>query len=440
MNDVSSEAVRHTAPTRPRGLDRAMIVVFLALVAIPLLGLWPAQERLRWRAAAALLAYERDGDRTVLAELAALAQQLPNDMALRLRISEILLKENRISDAAALIEPLAEHVVQATRPIDWASYQILRHYATLLWLRGDDQGSIETVKQIESRLPRSMRGSEASTNELSYYRALTRLELDVAEEDMVRLIYRKRTEFNTRAPRFLSYRATIITAGALLAFDVGQGESALHVLAPEIDDARNVAAARSRELLQSVYRELENPEPWGTESRADLDRLRQFEAQGRSDLAALLIARAYLLDRLGRAEESLRDRREVQEMGIDADGWLAASPGHRVLLEIVAQGGSLLDTLAYTLYGQRQLGQALREQQVAIWALEIFVRSFDTPLQNTTAMGIDAATSRAQSRHSLAVLYSHHAEMLEAFGLHDEAAAEMEKVEALGFSRDVLLY
>ncbi|HMP78825.1 MAG TPA: hypothetical protein PKD54_05195 [Pirellulaceae bacterium] len=440
MNDVEPIQVTSAQRPRRRWLDRAMVLLFLALVAVPLFGLWPNQEQHRWQAAALLLDYQRDADPAHLRELIEVTQQLPDDTALRLRVVELLLKKNWVAEADPLIRPLAEQASKSTRAMDWTSYQVLRHYATLLWLRGEDQASLEVVKQIEERLPRQARGSYSSINEICYQRALTQLELDAAENEMYGLIYRKRAEFNRQIPRWLTYRTTVVVAGTLLAHDVGLGEQTLDLLEVEINLMRESAAARTREWMAVAYGELKADFPFSPDASDELDRVRQYEAQGRCDLAALLIARAYLLDQLQRPAESQRDRREVHGMQIDADAWLAATPNHQALLQLVSQGGSLLDTYAYILYGQRRLSHAIREQQVAIWALKLFVASYDSPLQNTSEVGLDVAAARSSAQHSLAVLYAHHAEMLEAAGLMEKAEQELKKVEELGYNKELILF
>lgn len=422
-------------------LDRAMIAVFVALVALPLLFGWPSQERLRWQAAARLADYEQQADPRVLAELVKLTQALPNDSALRLRVVEILVRQNEVAQAAALIEPLLREVDDSTRPLDLPRYRVLREHANVQWLRGEDEASVQTIRQLQRQIPDELRRSDTFVNELAYQRALAQIELPEAEQDMYAMIFRRRVAMNPHQPRWLSFRTSVVVACAMIAVDLKRGEQVLPILDREVQDARLTSAARTGELFRTVHDQLGGGDQLiPDEARESLDQLRQFEAQARCDLASVLLARAYVLDQMQQRAASQRDRREAAALDVDGDAWLAAVPGHAFWLDLLERGSSYLDTYAFILHGRSRPWPALHEQQLAILAAELFCASYQSPLQNTPELSQSLPVLEGQARHALAVLYAHQAEMFSAVGDSEREEQAWQRIEALGYDRDVILF
>ncbi len=184
--------------------------------------------------------------------------------------------------------------------------------------------TFQTILDTKKALAPQQTFEPDDVNGLAYQRTLAGVELDQAQTDIEEAIdaVERADVFGTRIPLHL----VAILGAAMLADDEHPTDILLSELASEIESRKPSATA---------------PEFVSSKSLAN---------HRKDQLKLLYTVRAFLLERLGRFDESTSDRAAVNAVGGNADQILRQIHSNKTLFEFVERAGMYLDTRAYIQY------------------------------------------------------------------------------------------
>ncbi len=440
-----STALQLGRPNFGRWRDLAIVVGFILLVGIPMLRWVPTQEMARWQAARAVELYLNGEPQTAIEKLEQAVAQLPGDYSLQLRLVDWLLKRDEPQRAREIldgtlkrIEPLANSTLSGASL--WL--QALSLKAGVQWMQSDHQGALATVKQQQDQMRGSSETMQLSQlNEITYFRALTGLELEEGRTGMAQLIDMKILKLDKTRKYSARLRSTGIIAAALLEYRLGKTQHTRDALDREIELTQAGYDTLLQDLQVRIYLAMTRSGlPIEVASRDKAEQRRRQLSSVAAELAALLAVRAFGHDRQGDRERADADRQRVAQLGFNSGLVLEQFPPDLDLLYYLEVCMQYLDTVGYLQHRAGESAGGLRDLNLAIAAAEVFVSTFNTDLQNLPELSFDQRQRQVDSDHMLAVLYQHRWQALTALRLGKQAAQDADKLNQLGYDVRDRLY
>lgn len=401
----------------------------LFLVPVALYSIQP--ELVQWRAAAAVVKYER-GEVAAGIEQMALAVEESNDQLLRLQLArwqkDQQLADDLIANCDVILQQARENGDQRLR---YGSMAALAMYmkADGLILKGDKRQAMQSVLAMDDYFVDGEGRSAQRRNALAYYRALCEHQLGQAIEDIDSVIQEQgggRLQYPVTLPGEVAMSAGMVSRY------VGHQDEALRVIAARIEELERESGKLGRKMNWELYRLLREflPLNEGLYRTANLarDKVDQFQ----NELVVLKSVKALLLDDLGREDEAMQLRNEVALLGLSCADILSTLPSEYEMPAILEVGAQLLDTRGFVEYGRGNYSRALRDLDLAVLAHEMLRLSMDTPIQNTTDMKAERQLRRDHRRSSAVLLY-HRQLVHKALGNSRRAESDRTRVMDLGF-------
>lgn len=427
-----------------RWATRATLLAFVALAGVPLALIWGRRELVYWRAAAAASQFDR-GDRDGgLKQLGAIAGQFPDDAAIALALAQRQFEAGRFAEAAELAGQLRRDAAAAFESNLAAGTSLLESAsleARALTADGNRSQALARLKSAVEAIVLKVPKVEAGlVNHLAYQRALAGVEIDEGSAAMARLFEQLEQEPFGDITRLTVDNRTLVAA-TLLAGRSGRYREVAPLVDLQVDALHSVRELLETGLLEQQLDAAEEPPQTRDSSGPDpnasgKDELEALREANNWELAVLLAARAWAVERSGEpdaVERSGRDRQGVQGLGHEPDDILAAFPDERGCVEQIDQHAPLLDTWGLLLFREGRLDKAVNAINIAVVSAELVQGLVSRELGETPGNAIDPAESARRRVHSMAVQRIHRADCLVALGRDDEAAADREAVRAFGF-------
>lgn len=438
-------ALQLRRPRVGRWRDLAIVVGFVLLVSIPLLRWVPTQEMARWQAARAVEMYLNGETSAAIEKLEQAVSLLPGDFNLQLRLVDWLLKRDEPQKAHEIlevalqrIEPLAQSTLSGGSL--WLHAQSLK--AGVQWMRSDHPGALATIKQLQDQV----RGSSETAllgqlNEITYFRALTGLELEEGRAGVAQLLDTKIWTLDSTRNYSAKLRSAGIIAAALLEYRLAKTTHTTAVLDREIELHQAVYDALLQDLQVRIYLPMTRSGlPIEVTARDAAEQRRKQLSAAAAELAALLTVRAYGRELQGSRELADADRQRVTQLGFQSADILKQLPADLDLLYYLEICMQYLDTVGYLQHRAGDSAGGVRDLNLAIAAAEVFVSTFNTDLQNLPELSFDQRQRQVDSDHMMAVLYQHRWQAHTALRMSEQASLDAATLKRLGYSVHDRLY
>lgn len=432
-----SNQIQPASAKRSSGSDWGkylVILVFLALVVIPVGYYGFNSEFARWKAARAELLYDADEIEQSLELMQRSVEQAPHNQDLKLSFAYKLMRHGQAERALELIDEVIDYSTNPRESIE-AKAQCLMYL-------GRAQESLTYIKSASDYLDTSQYQQPIRLNTMAYYRALAKKELVQANEDIsksIRMTQELTWWLDSRLPMSLADQTLLATA--VVALGVDQSELAVGKLSERIDEMRLQNQQYQELVSREVYFLMSSDTSLDASRQSEL-KIQQYQMHAKQQfLAVLLVVRSFIHQETGKQRECDLDRLEIDALGFDADELLAGIPDDWQLMSIMTNGGQFLDTDAMVKIATgRKLEEAIAELDTSVLAFTVLSLTGQGSLRNTLRDESGQSFDERDIRHSEAVIRSHRAQAKIQLGLPIEAERDLQRIEELGFQRDEKLF
>ena len=408
----------------------AVLLIFIAIVLIPLWYYGFDSEAAKWKGARAQLLYNRGETKSAIATMEAALTQSPKDHWLKLAMSQFLIDDGQASRALKLLNEVLEY--------DPDSTAALRLKSNCLMYLGRAEEALETVKDHYNQLRDYDEANRL--NHLAYFRALAGKETETAKKDIDEVI-RQASVYAWQETPPMSLEDQTLLAAAYLSRRLGLQDEVLKMLNDRIAFFESSIPRFEALLFDSVYRQISLAFPVPRKFESHAKRNVQIIQAEKSFLANLYAVRALIFQDSGDDQARDADRMSIQKLGFDEEQLIDNLPDDWQFLVLVNQGAQLLDTRAMVNFARRkEMLKAKSDLDIAVLAFGIVCQSFDGQVQNTirnedgTVFGIGVA-----KRHQ-AVALKHRSDLHRAMGRGGASDQDLEKIQELGFRNPETLF
>ena len=408
----------------------AILLIFLALVLVPLSYYGLDSELAKWKAARAQLQHDNGDTPTAIATMQAAIDQSPRDHWLKLGMSRLLYHDGQGKEALEI----AEEVLQ----LNPNSTEALMRKSECLMFLGRRKEALETIKDYYEKSPRAERISQL--NHLAYFRALAKTELDLAKAEIDEVVKTASIYYWPENPPMSLQDQTLLVA-AILSRHVGNHEQVIKMLDQRIEVFESSIPIFTGMFLGEFHQKMMESLPVSKELEENVKANAEIVDAEKSFLAYLYTIRALLYQEMGRNKDRDADRAAIEELGLDEKEILSMLPGKWESLSRLYIGAQYLDTRALVSLARRKnMFQARQDMDVAILAMELTVASFDGQIQNTIHNENGKAFSLDVVRRNQAVMLKHRSNLNRAMGRNEESERDLKRIGELGFTNLESLY
>lgn len=392
-----------------------MIAFVVALFLVPIGYYLSGNEVTQWRAASTIRKYESGDKATAIEELTALVEK-SKAPRLDMRLIVWLKDEGRLDEAIVRCEK--SEVPRA-----------LLGKAECLILQKKHKAAMASVLAFFGSDTESSSLSLEGRNEFAYYRGLCGQDLRSAISD-INSVYRDIARRDLRRP--MTFQGQVAVAAGLISRYTDQREYAAEMILNRLADASDELQSVSLELNSRLYLLMQSFFDLSDLQLLKSNLSRERSEQLQNEIVALKSVLALLLDDLGETSQSLKLRRQVSQAGVTCEEVLESMPGELVNLDVLRDGAAYIDTRGYILYRLGEYEKALAELDLAILAIDVRSKSFDSDVYNSTSLFFDES-ERDLSRKQRATLYNHRMLIHEAMNHVEAAERDRQRVIELGF-------
>ena len=407
-----------------------VLLIFIAIVLIPLWYYGFDSEAAKWKGAKAQLLYNRGNTKAAISTMDAALAQSPKDHWLKLAMSQFLIDDGQATRALQLLDEVLEY--------DPGSTAALRLKSNCLMYLGRAEEALETVKDHYNQLRDYDEANRL--NHLAYFRALAGKETGTAKADIDEVI-RQASVYSWQETPPMSLEDQTLMAAAYLSRRLGLHDEVLELLNDRIDFFESSIPRYEELLFDSVYRQISLAFPVPPKFESHAKRNVQIIQAEKSFLANLYVVRALIYQDSGNELARDADRIAIQKLGFEEEQLIGSLPDDWQFLVLVNQGAQLLDTRAMVNFARRkELLKAKSDLDIAVLSFELVCQSFDGQVQNTirnedgTVFGIGAV-----KRHQ-AVVLKHRSDLYRAMGRVSASDRDLEKIQELGFRNPETLF
>ena len=433
---MSSQAAGTTRQRDSKPLEwgkYVVIVSFVGLALLPVAYYGANSEFARWKAARAELLYQQGKPEDGLELLNLAVEQAPHDQNLKLNLAEKLMRSGQADRALELIDSVIEYSANPRPAIEAKA-------SCLMYLQRADE-ALTYIKSAADYLEPNEYQQPLRLNQLAYFRALAKKELNQAQDDISKSI--KSTEeqlwwSDKYLPMSLADQTLVSTVIVSLQIEA---EGELNALSKRIEELRTEINEMQNELSRGVYALVSDDLELTDETQTKLH-FKQFHLlSNRHVLSILLVVRALVYQERGRQLECDLDRAEIIKMGFEPGDLLNAVPDDWILMRNMLYGAQLLDTDAVVKNAAGdKLAEASNSLDIAVNAISVLAATDDSSLQNTIRDESGSQFARQDLPRMEAVIRLHRAELKLRQGRVAEAEDDYRRIEKLGFSRQEPLF
>lgn len=418
----------------PEKSNRFLVpLMFFGLVLIPVLYYGYYSELARWKAARGELIYKQGDATTGIQFLEESVELAPHDNGLQLQLASKLMEHGRAEQALEIIEAVIGKSVDPQ--------PALRLKANCLLYLDRPEEALITLKNISDYLMPVDFDEPIRLNELAYFRALAKKELEIAEEnirDAISIFEKQIWLLDKEAMPLIDQT---LVATTLIARQVQRYDLVEVLLKRQIE----VNFERLRQLRNqnndTIYTLMGGRLSLSESVESNIWYRQLLDFSQQQSLSVLLAVRALVFQDLGQTEMSDQDRLRVELLDHHADEILELIPDDWTLMTIMLNGAMFLDTRAMVNHA-RIAGHpdALLDLDVSIAALQVLRQTNDGRLQNTIRDERGEFFARNELNRHEATIRSHRAQVLFSRGENEKAEQDWLMMEKLGFDRDERLF
>jgi len=316
-----------------------------------------------------------------------------------------------------------------------------------------DEALVDYKRSLSDHVSRN----STELNNLAYFRGLANKEINKATVDIQTAIEALETAVRGSGVRIPLQVRTVVIAG-LVSRSIGQHEEAIKFLDWKIEQYEEKLSMATEVLKTRVTGSLRYQDRLTKREELDLLELRANLQGQEESLAAMLVARALVLDDLGEDDESVdRDRRAIAKMGYEFEDVSNRLPSDFNCLGALREAGTFLDTRGFVLGRQKwttddhlqsllaapaetqllysNYSEALADLDLAVLAARFENLALDSSLCNSTELPTEEVKRlKKRNKRNRAVLLSHRKEVHLRGGNKEAAAADQKSIDELGFS------
>jgi tetratricopeptide (TPR) repeat protein len=377
-----------------------------------------------WQVAAILNQFEEGDQEGAINRLMNFVDAHPNDADTKIELIKLLVLSNRAEESLELIESLGAGYQDSAVELRLEAYQRMGRFKDAYDLF-KEYGRYETLTGGK----RTKR-----ITELTRLRALAEIELDRAFRDIKKITSDINEQYDKTTQTDLSVQTKVRVWAALLLHQAGETDRSIEVLTQLIDvnyekwlTDRNTNARLN--LYGQFKRQVERFVETLTADQAD-----QMDVE----LAWLVTARAFLLEKSGNLEAAHQDERFVYQLNMDPEALLAMMPGNEVCFEQLFDLTLFTDTYGLVLMKMGKFEAALDELDSAVIAAQAVLHAAENiPLANSTTYAVADQRERLSILYyykmRLAVCLNHRQEVLSKLGERTLAKRDIEWIRKLGW-------
>ncbi len=401
-----------------------VLVLFAAVVAIPI-GFYGCDDELaRWKAVQAQVQYDAGDTEAAIEMMRHAAALAPGDLRLRLWLADWLMQQGRADQA---LEQLDEILEKTT-----AQEIVLQAKADCLVHLGRPNEALEALKSISQYLSQQEQNSPQRLNAVAYYRALAGVELDRAQEDI-------QTAINDSIKNLwpidllVPYEDQVFVAAALISRQVNRQAEVLPLLSDRIELTYDLLNNRQRKSSESIYTKMQNHFPLESNDEKDIKNdLRELQVHHRT-LCVLLTARAILYQDVDQKQLCNQDRIQVVKLGFEPEAILEKLPSNGLCLQLLSTGSAYFDTRGMVSLGNHLAGAAEKDFDLAILSASLLNRSYTSKLFNSATEDFRGYFDQKRSRQNEAVLLYHRSLLFDKTGEAQRAESDRQRIRNMGF-------
>lgn len=434
-NDRSTASMSAAPNDHRRWITWFVLVLFAAMALIPIASYGLNGELARWKTARAKLLAESGKTSDAVAWMERAVAQSPDDEQLQLYLARLLVEDARAEEAL----PLVDAVLKTTA----SPIQALRLRSNVLLSLDRKWEALEATRLIGEHLRPIQRKNRDRLNELAYMRALAATELPQAKRDIdsATLGLAADAFWADRPP--LPLRDQLLVAASVISRETDHRDRVLQLLNKRIDQGEAELQSRYLALTRNAYRNLQRFIPFAGDLEEHFRQLVDQNARREKALAYVYSARALLMQDLNRPQDRDRDRLAAKRLGYDPNEIVEQIPDNWTLLFLIYNGAQYLDTRAMVyqgLGGSQFRESALDDFNAAVLAASLLTAASGSAVPNTMHDESGERFSSSVVSEFEAVLRKHRAELLVAMNHEDQAEADFQRIEELGFDRDENLF
>ena len=418
---------------------RMIVIAAVASFAIlPLTFHGCGPEWARWDATQANMYFRRGQTEDALYQLRDAISKSPRDPVLKLTLAQRLIEIDKHDEALELANKVLEVFPDNAK----ASEVISNAYQE----KGDFESALAANVDFHERS--GIRRDINGLNELAYFRALAKTDLNLAKADIETVVRALNNSLNWPGDEELDTCVKSTALAAMVSRCCGAEQAAIDVLSPQIDQLRLQIRVANGLLTREVYKLSQDSFPV-RQDEAVLKRQQLLDKFDRR-AATLLSCRALLYQDSGDIVGCEADRREVLRLGFDSTEIVNQLPDERMALAMLSGPSAFLDTrgLIYSLLpwddnlepdnsrdknSYSNSADAARDLNVAILCSEIGYKALDHPLGNAIELNEDDKRAAEKTRkHQLAVLLYHRMTLHERIGNDELKNLDAERIRKLG--------
>lgn len=409
-----------------KSAQRLTILFVIGLFVLPVTYYGLEPERAQWRAASSIRKYQSGDEAAAIEEMTAILEGL-NDRHLDLRLSQWLQKDGQYEEALGY----GERALKTSLDVGdgFLINQTLANKADCLILLKDRQGAMTTVNSWLGEKPKSEMGIENYLNVLSYYRGLCRSNLVLAKRDM-NVVAKKLAGKMDRYP--ISFHGEVAMAIGLVSRYTDQRAEAIETIANYLEHVEAVVESKRQGVTGRLYQLMQDFLPLNEQLMERAQEARKEVEYYANELIVLKAVLALLHEEKGDDSAAMSLRNEVFRLGADCEEVLESLPSREWLIEVLKDGAVYLDTRGYVCFALEEYEEALRDTNLAVLSGEILLKSWDTPIRNSTET-IDYSGERILGLETAATLTNHRAMIYEAMEDMEKAELDRQRVIELGF-------
>lgn len=407
--------------------------VFLGLFAIPVLYYGWNSEVARWTAARGQLEYDGGRIDGGISFLESAVAKAPHDIDLQLLLAEKLMVHGRAAEALKIIEDVI--------PVSTNPRPALRMKANcLLYLERPDEALI-TLKGISDYLPPADYKQPDRLNELAYFQALAKQDLEAAKENIDRAIALYQTQNWWLENLAMPLADQTLVSTVMIARVLGQQEQVIELLDNRIKYNHELLRELLHQSSEFVYEKSHQVLPFTEQAKKDMFFYQQTSRSQKQNLAILFTVRALVSQDLNDFEEANLDRQRVAMLGFEPQRLVDQMPDNWDLMNLMYTGAMFLDTRAMVANAKQPGGiNGVRDLDLSVAAIQILGESNNGKLQNTIRDDRGARFQKVQIKRHEVVIRKHRARILQQRGQSELAEKDFKRIEELGFNRNEVIF
>ena len=362
------------------------MLVFLALVAVPMYVYGWKKESAKWLAAEAMNLYIAGDAQTAIETLREAVEQSNESPKLLLDLATLLEQEGQANEGVLLAKLALAKLLANDPSVDTTMVKLaLDVQSNCEKSLGRHADALATIKQKSAYLDQSESQSNSRRNNLAYLRALAGKEIGLAVRDAELVLAGFSASNYWGLDQPLSIQSEAVIAIAQVAHRLGQSRRAGAVLDQSIDELEQSSYELEQAMLQKFDQELNlQLEPSRRWEKKVIDPIRELISRKRYERAVLLTVRALIAQEQGEFEQCDLDRVRVQQLEFNSDEIAASLPPQRYYLQTLRAASAYLDTYGFVKYRAGEPEVALANLNLAILASKLNLLAIDSPLQNSS--------------------------------------------------------